>query len=505
MEAAVNAAKGQRSGPFPDEWLRRHSQQELEDSAAEAAKWREMTRNAFKHVWSNYHSHAWGADEFNPVNGQPARVWCNCGLQILDAMSTIWLMGLREEFDAAAEWVEKSLNFDDTGLVSFFEITIRALGGLASAHSLSGRDIFLKKALLLAEKMLPAFRDSDGFPAAQVDVRNGVGQNGWYAGTILAEAGTLQLEWRHLSQQTGDPRFAAKADKAMRSVFEAAKNRGLVPYGLSRDGPPHFTNDHITFGAMGDSYYEYLVKVWVQTDKMEPEWKDHWKKAMAETEDKLINRDDAKLTFIAEMKNGQIDNKMDHLACFVGGMLIYGARQLDPSDVDPRWERDAAGITETCYQMYHQQPSHLAAEASAFLSRGGGYDMTVWNNAAHYLLRPETAEAVFYMFYYTGDHKYRAMAGEIITAIEEHTKTQYGYSAVADVRSTDPSSRGEMETFFLAETLKYLYLTFLPNPREVLDLDEFVLTTEAHPIRIFRSESPKNSKNSKFLAPRRPR
>jgi len=180
-------------------------------------------------------------------------------------------------------------------------------------------------------------------------------------------------------------------------------------------------------------------------------------------------------------------HKMDHLACFVGGMLIYGARQLPLAEVDAHWEENAAGITETCYQMYHRQPSHLAPECVT-LNQGGeaGKDMSVWNNAAHYLLRPEAAEAIFYMFYYTGDPKYRRMAGEILEAIEAHTKTAFGYSAVGDVRQSKPVLRNEMETFFMAETLKYLYLTFVPNPRDVVDLDEFVFTTEAHPVRIFR-------------------
>merc|ERR1712066_972118 len=137
--------------------------------------------------------------------------------------------------------------------------------------------------------------------------------------------------------------------------------------------------------------------------------------------------------------------------------------------------------------MYHRQPSHLSPECVALRPDAEpGQDMQVWNNAAHYLLRPETAEAIFYMFYYTGDPKYRRMAGEIFEAIEAHTKTEYGYSAVRDVRSPRPAHKDEMETFFLAETLKYLYLTFVPNPREVVNLDDWVFTTEAHPLRIFR-------------------
>merc|ERR1719282_1523178 len=104
--------------------------------------------------------------------------------------------------------------------------------------------------------------------------------------------------------------------------------------------------------------------------------------------------------------------------------------------------------------MYHRQPSHLAPEAVQFTpDASGNNDMQVWQSAAHYLLRPEAAEAIFYMFYYTGDPKYRRMAGEIYEAIEKHTRTTYGYSAVRDVRHEQPAFRNEMETFFLAETL----------------------------------------------------
>eukprot|EP00933_Yihiella_yeosuensis_P050702 TRINITY_DN4849_c0_g2_i1.p1 TRINITY_DN4849_c0_g2~~TRINITY_DN4849_c0_g2_i1.p1 ORF type:complete len:536 (+),score=114.93 TRINITY_DN4849_c0_g2_i1:223-1608(+) len=446
-----------------------------------------MARNAATFAWKGYKDRAWGLDEFKPRSGIQARVWGRCGLQILDSLSTLWVMGLKEQFDDAEKWITESLHFNSPGQVSFFEITIRALGGLVSAHALSGRQIFLVKARELADKLITAFSENPGFPRTQVDLSNGRGTPGWFQGTVLAEAGTIQLEFRYISQQTGDPRYAAKCDRSMRSVIEAEGGRGLVPWGLNRDGPPHFVNSHITFGAMGDSYYEYLLKMFIQTEQSEPEWKEAWLRAMKQMMARLIKRTQGGLTYIAEEKGGRIDDKMDHLACFVGGMLIYGARELPTSEVDPRWEETAAGITETCYQMYHRQPSHLAAEASAFRpDAGGNGDMMVWNGAAHYLLRPEAAEAIFYMFYYTGDPKYRRMAGEIMEAIEEHCKTTYGYSAVTDVRSPNPPLRDEMETFFMAETLKYLYLTFLPNPREILDLKEFVFTTEAHPVRIFR-------------------
>lgn len=488
VDAGATHAGSTRQGDFPAEWLKRFSREELQASAKEAEKWREGARQTFMHAWNGYKQKAWGKDELKPMTGSPGRTWANVGLQILDALSTMWIMELHEPFDESAKWIEESLRFDYTGMVSFFELTIRGLGGLLSAYSLSGREIFLTRAKELADKMLPAFQDEEpGFPFTQVNLRTGKGAGGWFSGTVLAEAGTVQLEFRYLSQVTGDPKYQKAADRAMRSILQAAKGRGLLPWGLSRKGPVRFVNNHITFGAMGDSYYEYLLKMYLQTSQTEPEWIDAWKKAMQEMQQRLILKTRGGLTYIAEENAGQKKHKMDHLACFVGGMMIYGARKLPAHEVDKDWESIGAGITETCYQMYHRQPSHLAPECVTLLPDAGPeHDMTVWQNAGHYLLRPEAAEAIFYMFYYTGDPKYRRMAGEIYEAIETHTKTTYGYSAVRDVRQPNPQMRNEMETFFLAETMKYLYLTFVPNPQEVLNLDEFVLTTEAHPIRIHR-------------------
>merc|ERR1712100_867677 len=259
---------------------------------------------------------------------------------------------MREEFDEAERWVESNLRFDSPGLVSVFEISIRGLGGLASAHSLSGREVFLRKAKELADRLLFAFGDEPGFPSTQVDLVTGQRKHGWYQGTVLAEAGTLQLEFRYISQQTGDSKYADKADKSMRGVLDAARGRGLVPWGLNKVGPPHFQNTHITFGAMGDSYYEYLLKVYLQTAKTEPVWKDSWKQAMQEMKNRLILRTAGGLTYVAEENNGRANHKMDHLACFTGGMLVYGSHNVPAQEVDKEWARNAAGITETCYQMY---------------------------------------------------------------------------------------------------------------------------------------------------------
>jgi mannosidase alpha-like ER degradation enhancer 2 len=64
-------------------------------------------------------------------------------------------------------------------------------------------------------------------------------------------------------------------------------------------------------------------------------------------------------------------------------------------------------------------------------------------------------------------------------AIVEHCRTEKGYAELVSVQTMEKADR--MESFFLAETLKYAYLLFAPP--ETLDLDEVVFNTEAHRIR----------------------
>ncbi|KAI8939502.1 hypothetical protein NX059_003273 [Plenodomus lindquistii] len=99
----------------------------------------------------------------------------------------------------------------------------------------------------------------------------------------------------------------------------------------------------------------------------------------------------------------------------------------------------------------------------------------------NYILRPEAIESVFYLYRITGSPHYREAGWRMFQAINTHTATEYGNSAVDDVTKLHPTINDEMESFWLAETLKYFYLLF--EEEGVVSLDEWVLNTEAHPFR----------------------
>ena len=152
--------------------------------------------------------------------------------------------------------------------ISFFETTIRCLGGLLSAYELSGDAMFLEKAKLLGEKLLIAFKLPNGLPMATVNLATGTADPpGWTSGAlILAEMGTIQLEFKALSKHTGDPKWDQKAQAIFDHLERISPADGLYPLFVDQNSGG-FQGDQISFGAMGDSFYEYMIKMDVYTNQ----------------------------------------------------------------------------------------------------------------------------------------------------------------------------------------------------------------------------------------------
>lgn len=138
--------------------------------------------------------------------------------------------------------------------------------------------------------------------------------------------------------------------------------------------------------------------------------------------------------------------------------------------------------------------SGLAAEYSDFGSNGLVPGLSV----DYYLLRPETVETLFYLYRITADDKYRTYAWNIFQSIEAHCKVslsggRYAYAPVRNVNNrrvkhfqTGFDHYLVMHSFFLSETLKYLYLIF--SDSSLMSIDEYVFNTEAHPFRLRNSK-----------------
>jgi mannosyl-oligosaccharide alpha-1,2-mannosidase len=209
-----------------------------------------------------------------------------------------------------------------------------------------------------------------------------------------------------------------------------------------------------------------------------------------------------------------LDPQGQHLTCFLGGMLALGGKLFArPEDI-------ATGrkITEGCMWAYNYMPSGIMPETFHLIPCDSRehcpWNSIIWKEEvltqahsetsqdedadqivlkkhlppgftdvgdARYILRPEAVESIFVLYRITGDKSLQEAAWKMFNAIQKLTETKYGNAELEDVRVKYPSKTDRMESFWMAETLKYFYLIF--SEPTLISLDEFVLNTEAHPLR----------------------
>ncbi|CAL8248415.1 unnamed protein product [Merluccius merluccius] len=445
-------------------------------------------QEAFRHAWRGYKEFAWGHDELRPISKSYGE-WFGLGLTLIDALDTMWILGLKEEFAEAREWVNSELSFNKNVDVNLFETTIRILGGLLSTYHLSGDQMFLEKAKDIGSRLMPAFKTPSKIPYSDVNIGKGTAHPPrWTSDSTVAEVTTIQLEFRELTRLTRDQQYQDAVGEVARLVHQLeGKQDGLVPMFINTNSGQFTHQGVFTLGARADSYYEYLLKQWIQGGKKEPQFLEDYLQAIEGVKKNLLQKSTPSgLTFVGELSHGQFSPKMDHLVCFLPGTLALGAHHGLPEDHLELAQR----LMETCYQMYAQMETGLSPEIVHFNTHQGSIrDVDVKPADRHNLLRPETVESLFYLYRFTKDPKYQEWGWEILQSFNKHTKVSTGgYTSINNVRDTNyPSPRDKMESFFLGETLKYLYLLFSDNP-DLVGLDRYVFNTEAHPLPIWPSD-----------------
>uniref|UniRef100_A0A6A7FXZ2 alpha-1,2-Mannosidase n=2 Tax=Hirondellea gigas TaxID=1518452 RepID=A0A6A7FXZ2_9CRUS len=456
---------------------------------------------AMRHAWTGYRQFAWGHDHLKPISQEP-HDWLKLGLTLIDALDTLWIMGLKKEFEQGREWVASELDFNLNQDVNLFETTIRVLGGLLSSYHLTHDKLFLDKAVDIADRLLAAFNSESGVPFSDVNLATrSASKPKWGPDSSTSEVTTIQLEFRDLSIATGNPVYKAAVERVSRHVHELAKFDGLVPIFInaqSGNWRPHAT---ITLGARGDTYYEYLLKQWLQGGKKETWLLDDYIEAINGMQKHLARRTQpSNLLFFGELHGSSkiFVNKMDELTCFLPGTLALGHHYGVPDKYAPEIVAAAGShltiardLMETCARTWLYQPTKLAPEITFYNTKKttSNEDFFVKSNDAHYLLRPETIESLWYMFQVTGNTTYQDWGWEIFQGIEKYCRVTHGYTTIGNVRNPDNvRPKDMMESFFLGETLKYLYLLFSED-QTTYSIDHWVYNTEAHLLPMISSAS----------------
>jgi hypothetical protein len=183
---------------------------------------------AFLHAWDGYKQYAWGQDELKPISKTSSR-WFGLGLTIIDSLDTIYIMGLKDQFQEARDWVENQFSLEVDAFNNLFEITIRIMGSLLSAYHLSADRMFLERAYDLGNRSLPAFNTKSSIPLSDINLKRFEAKPPhWTSDSSLAEATTLQIEFKDLSYSTGDLRFKEAVEKTSKTLHNLHKPDGLA-------------------------------------------------------------------------------------------------------------------------------------------------------------------------------------------------------------------------------------------------------------------------------------
>lgn len=456
-----------------------------EDKDSVTKQRRDKVREMMKHGWDNYVRYAWGKNELRPISksGHSASIFgtSNMGATIVDGLDTLYIMGLHEEYKQGRDWIAQNLDFDIKSEISLFETNIRFMGSLLANYALTGDVMFRDKAAELGERMLPAFNTETGIPHSLINLHTGASKNyGWASSgcSILSEIGTMHLEFAYLSDITGNPIFRAKVENVRKTLRELEKPQGLYPnYIHPRTGK--WGRHHMSLGGLGDSFYEYLLKAWIQSGKEDNEAREMYDEAMDAVTKHMIVKSAGGLIYLSDLQYQRLEHKMGHLACFAGGMFALGAKTLENA-VSAQHMEIAAGLTNTCHESYDRSNTKLGPEAFHFIE--GNEARSLKNVEKYYILRPETFESYFVMWRLTKDPKYREWGWEAVQALERHCRVPGGFTGLHNVYQIDSPKDDVQQSYFFAETLKYLYLLFSDD--DLISLDDWVFNSEAHVLPI---------------------
>ncbi|CCF58580.1 hypothetical protein KAFR_0E04290 [Kazachstania africana CBS 2517] len=489
-------------------------------------------------TWNDYSKNGFGFDIYSPISHRSKNMprtneplgWIN-----IDSIDTLMLfysstnnsgtkLKLEAEIIKIENWITKDIHYKDIDAeINIFETTIRMLGGLLSAYYLSNEfqvgnsSLYLNKATELADILSLSFGQSpSGIPFSSINLKTGnaIKNHADQGASSTAEFTTLQMEFKYLSAITGNDTYWKLAEQVYKPLYEqnnllGPRYDGLVPIYTFADSGKFFTSN-IRLGSRGDSFYEYLLKQYLLTH--EPLYYQLYRQSMEGVKKHLVHYSyPNKWLYIAEKPNGltgRISPKMDHLVCFMGGLLAMGATEglhISEARKQTWWdsvrEEDwqiAKDLTHTCYQMYHQLPSGLSPEIVVFNGdeleehetrdwwKAPSGDFYVKPLDAHNLQRPETVESIMILYHLTGNQKYREWGQEIMESFDKNTcvhcddPSRKFYTSLNNCIEMPTDKRDNLESFWIAETLKYLHLLF----QDDVDMTKFVFNTEAHPFPV---------------------
>ncbi|EMC92739.1 glycoside hydrolase family 47 protein [Baudoinia panamericana UAMH 10762] len=479
------------------------------DSTSSASSRADAVKQTFQIAWNGYQKYAFPNDELHPVSNSFSNSRNGWGASAADAITTAIVMDLPDIVNVILNYIP-TINWGvsyQNEAVSLFETTIRYMAGMLSAYDLLNGPCsgmanntgnvaqLLQQAQNLANNLSYAFDTPTGIPSNNLILANR--SNDGSTTNSIATIGTLVLEWTRLSDLTGNTKYGQLAQKAESYLLNPQPSwaqpwPGLV--GTNVDiASGQFADASGGWNGGDDSFYEYLIKMYVYDSSRFGTYKDRWVAAADSTINYLASHPSSRpdLTWLAAFNNQTTNENSGHLACFDGGNFILGGLVLKKQ----QYVDFGLSLVSGCEDTYTQTLTGIGPEGfgwnsstipsgqEAFYQKAGFYI-----TSSQYILRPEVIESFYYAYRATGDTKYQDWAWNAFLAINSTTHVGSGYSEISNVNAANGGSFLDFQdSFFFAEVLKYSYLiqaadaVYQVNHRGA---NQFVFNTEAHPFKV---------------------
>jgi len=281
----------------------------------------------------------------------------------------------------------------------------------------------------------------------------------------------------------------------------------------------------VSVGAFADSAYEYMLKQWLLSGGTDTKARDLYLRSANAILDHLTYISPKRhLLYVTDANvgsDGDISPShiFEHLTCFLPGVLALGAATLPDTPPTHMWA--AQGLAQTCWTLYADSPTGLSPDEVIISTESAPGDGSQWDGlwATHlaqweqsgargdppglrlaepvldanqreykptkavFLLRPEAVESFYLLWRTTGDVVWRERGWAVFEALLNETHVEgSGFASIKDVYRVGGPKLNEMPSWFLAETLKYLFLLFTDD--DLIPLDQWVFNTEAHPLPV---------------------
>lgn len=454
--------------PIYDESRKSLQQVEPVQQMQETREKQREIENAIKSSWLAYSTHAFESDVYMPLS-KKGRKSSGLRLTMLDGLDTIMMAGMTAEVEKVRNYLATVKYKEMDVEVNVYEAISRGVGGLLGAYAVSKDPYYAKKAIELAERVLPAINTTNGVPAATINLKTS--KLGGPKEVPISEVGSLQLELQYLGNLTLNHKYFEAATRFSKHVESQGIVGGLVPDRVNKD-TGNFVGKNVIYNMGQGSYYGNILRQDILTSFSQRAIHSMAEEILGSIQKEMVEvTSPSRYKFLGSLPEGVSSKKREFITdqdtCALAGLLAFHStngqwyRRVKAVGISSKAEeryRLGLEMLRSCAATWLQSTTGIAPYRIAF-NIDSGPEVDFKTVDARNIQTSGVFEALYEVYRVTADPLYREWGWEMFTALRTLTQQIDGsFCMLHDVfkgKRTDA-----MSPSWIGGTLKFLWLLF---------------------------------------------